>query len=170
MNRTSLVIGVLTAALQLQPAAASAAGPVSSFARLPELLRPGDVVAITLWSEREHKGPLTELAGCSITVLSHGERVRFESADIQKIKRLARSGHAAYNTADAAKSCDGAPCTALSMVFAAGTSIGRALQSLSGPPTVYRAERSTPAATCSPAVANRAKRLELTGRPAARRE
>ena len=167
MNRTSFAIGVLTGILHLQPALASA-GPASSFARLPELLRPGDVVAITLWSDREHKGPLTELTGCSITVLSRGERVKIESREVRKIKRLARSGAASYNVADAAKTCDGAACTAMSMVFAAGTSIGRAFQSLSGRPTVYRAARAAPSAGCSPGAA-RTKPLDLTLGPAARR-
>ncbi len=140
MARKSIPIVAFAAAFLLLRAAVAFAEPVASFAQLQGLVKPGDHVAVTLWSEREHKGPVAELTPCTLTIMIRGERVRFEAADIRTIKRLGRWNSGSHGVADAAKSCDGVACSAVSLAFSAGTAVKRALRFLTGPPTVYRAK------------------------------
>ena len=141
MARKSIPVVGFAAAFLLTGAAVASADPVASFAQLQGRVKSGDHLVVTLWSEQEHRGPVAELTPCSLTIVTRGERVRIEGANIRKIKRLGRFDSGSPPVADAARSCDGAACAAMSLAFSTGTTFGRAFRFLTGPPTVYRVSK-----------------------------
>jgi hypothetical protein len=133
------LLRMLPVLLMLMLPGRAAAGQSDSFDQLPKLLQVGDVVEITGLTRTRTKGGLTELTPGSITIVAQGRPVRIGAGEIAEIRLLRRREPGAERMADAGARCGGASCMAMTMAFAATTSIARGASRLfTRPKVVYR--------------------------------
>lgn len=157
-TRRSQVLSLM-AALGLAASAAFAAptGPGGA-ASLREVVKPGDLIAVTRWSGGKVKGQVVGATDCSVTVRADGRSLRIEHDAIKTLRRYAPPKQNGKAMLDAVERCDRIECTpgtlavvGLAAVFKGIRDVGRR------PQVVYRAAdradvRAKPSApACSPA-------------------
>lgn len=151
-------LGTLTlAGLLLAGSPAATAGQVPSFEALGRALKPGDRIEVTLWSGRGHKGQFAGVTPCSLVLTTRAERVELDGSEIRRVKQLSGAARAKRSgrLADSGKSCEGAPCMAMSLALAGGSAVSRGVAAMfSRSKTLYAVSAPVPPqAGCRPRVA-----------------
>ena len=150
-------LGTLTlAGLLLAGSPAATAGQVPSFEALGRALKPGDRIEVTLWSGRGHKGQFADVTPCSLVLTTRAERVELDGSEIRRVKRSgAARAKRSGRLADSGKSCEGAPCMAMSLALAGGSAVSRGVAAMfSRSKTLYTVSAPVPPqAGCRPRVA-----------------
>jgi hypothetical protein len=144
-NRRSRVLSGALAVLLAAPNAFANSLEVKDFASLAEILKTGDVIAVTPWSGKKLKGRLVEVTECSIRLRTDGKALSLAAGAVKTVRRYPPQQRAAKVTWGAVEQCDRLECAPTTLAVIGVAALVKSFRDAGGAKIVYRG-RPDPAA------------------------
>jgi hypothetical protein len=129
----------------------------TNFAALAEVLKTGDLIAVTPWSGKKLKGQLVEVTDCSIRLRTAGTALSIESAAIKTVRRYPPKARAAKSAWGAVERCDRVECAPTTLAVVGVAALVKSLRDAGGAEIVYRGSRAQSAARAARSATVRAR-------------
>jgi hypothetical protein len=149
-NRRSRILSGVLAVLLAAPIAFANSLEAKNFAPLAEVLKTGDVIAVTPRSGKKLKGRLVEVTECSIRLRTDGKALNIAAGAVKTVRRYPPQQRAAKVTWGAVEQCDRLECASTTLAVIGAAALVKSIRDAGGAKIAYRGRPDRAAArSCS---------------------